>query len=321
LGSDDDTAAPTARVVGAVGADLVERLRALPGSDLTTLLLEVMRERTDDVTPATVLHQHRSDRFVVPATVPFERMRAVETAILDALPDGTEILALAPLVPLGTHRAVAPIDPRWTVPTIRGTEVAADPTNGLALVAAERRRELLRSDAATEVVRLAASQRVVRAQRFPDDAEASFAHFQIVGHVTAGRDPGGRRFECDAVADHVRWSARSFLAAGATDIRLGVTDLSDGKATAVLEAARTAADELGIDVVEEPERERGRRYYRTCCFQMYARLGDRSESIADGGFVDWAAALTASRKERLCISGIGLERLTLASTVAAGRAR
>lgn len=321
MGSDDDTAAPTARVVGAVGADLVERLRTLPGTDLTTLLLEVMRARAEDVTPARVLHQHRTDRFVAPATVPFERMRAVETAILDALPDATEILTLAPLVPLGTHRAVAPIDPRWTVPTIRGTEVAADPTNGLALVAAERRRELLRSGAAGDVVRLAASQRVVRAQRFPDDAEAAFAHFQIVGHVTAGRDPGGRRFDRDAVTEHVGWWARSFLAAGAADIMLGLTDLSDGRETAVLEAARTTAEELGIDVVEEPERERGRRYYRTCCFQLYARLGDRSESIADGGFVDWAAALTASRKERLCISGIGLERLTLASIAEPGTGR
>ena len=310
-----DRDAPTSRVVAAVGDEVIARLRALSGSDLTTLMLEVMRDRAESATPASVLRQHERDRFVGPVPVPFDRMRATETTILEALPTGAETIELAPLVPLGTHHAVAPIDPRWTVPTIRGTEVAADPTNGLALVAAVRRRELARSGRAGDVVRLAASQRVVRAQRF-EDVVAAFAHFQIVGHVTAGRDPGDHRFEREAMAEHVRFLARAFTMSGAREVRLGVTDLSDGSAEAVLDAARRAAAETGIDVLDEPDRTRGRRYYRLACFQLYARLGDGSESIADGGFVDWIAQLTASRKERLCISGVGLERLTLASDAA-----
>jgi hypothetical protein len=310
----EPNAGPTERVIAAVGADVVEALRGLSGSDLTTLLLEVMRERAEAAEPSEVLRQHDRDRFVAPVPVAFERMRTTESAILSALPPGTETIVLSPVVPLGTHRAVAPIDPRWTVPTIRGTEVAADPTNGLALVAAARRRDLVRSGRTGEIVRLAASQRVVRAQDF-GDAEAAFPHFQIVGHVTAGRDPGERRFEREAVAEHVRFLSGAFAAAGARDVRLGITDLSDGTAGPTLEAARAAAIDAGIDVIDEPDRERGRRYYRDCCFQLYARLRDGSESIADGGFVDWIAQLTASRKERMCISGIGLERLTLASTI------
>ena len=31
--------------------------------------------------------------------------------------------------------------------------------------------------------------------------------------------------------------------------------------------------------------------------------------MADGGFVDWTAALLANRKERLLISGYGVDRL------------
>jgi hypothetical protein len=304
----------TARVAAAVGNDVIERLRHLSGSDLTTLLLEVMRDRAEAVTPADVVRNFDHDRFVAPGTVPFDRMRATESAILGALPEGTETIVLSPVVPLGTHRAVAPVDPRWTVPTIRMTEVAADPTNGLALVAATRRRDLIRADRPGAVVRLAASQRVVRAQRFDDDG-AAFAHFQIVGHVTAGRDPGGRRFEELAISEHVRFLSDAFRSVGAQDVWLGVTDLSDGVWESVLDAARRVASDAGVTVVEEPDRERGRTYYRGCCFQVYARIGEDLASIADGGFVDWTAQLTASRKERLCISGIGLERLTLASPV------
>jgi hypothetical protein len=303
---------PTERVLRTAGREVVERLRTLSGSDLTTLLVEVMRLRADAVSASDVMRQHERDRFVAPVPVPFDRMRHTETTILEALPPQTETIALSPVVPLGTHRAVAPIDPRWIIPTIRGTEVAADPTNGLALVAATRRRDLFRHGRADEVVRLAASQRIVRAQDF-GDADAAFAHFQIVGLVTAGRDPGGRRFERDAVAEHVRFIAAAFTGVGADDIRLGITDLTGAGRAAVVRAAREAAADAGIDVVDEPDRVRGRRYYRDVCFQMYARLGGRLESIADGGFVDWIAQLTASRKERLCISGIGLERLTLAS--------
>jgi hypothetical protein len=239
--------------VATVGDDVVELLRGLSGSDLTTLLLEVMRGRAEAMTPADVMRRFENDRFTAPVPVPFDRMRATESAILGALPDGTEMVALSPLVPLGTHRAVAPIDPRWTVPTIRMTEVAADPTNGLALVAAARRRALVRAGRSDEVVRLAASQRVVRAQRFEDDG-AAFAHFQIVGHVTAGRDRGDRAFERLAIEEHVRFLADAFRAAGAQEVRLGLTDLSDGVWEPLLDAARGVASSAGVTVVDEPDR-------------------------------------------------------------------
>jgi hypothetical protein len=270
-----------------------------------------MRIRAEATSASDVMRRFEHDRFTGPVPVDVDRMRRTEAAILASLPSGTEIVALSPVVPLGTHHALGRVDPRWTVATVRGTEVAADPTDGLALVAAARRRNLVRDARGGEVVRLAASQRVLRAQRF--EGEAAFAHFQIVGHVTAGRDPGNHAFEREAIGEHVRFLARAFGAARARDVRLGVTDLRDGEAGHVLDAARSAATDAGIDVVEEPDRRRGRSYYRTGCFQMYARLGDGIEDVADGGFVDWTALLIGSRKERLCISGIGLERLTLAS--------
>src|SRR5215471_5437071 len=202
------------RVVDEVGGPAFVELLAdeLAGADLTTLLLEVFRRRAARVSPAEVFRRYRTDRFVAPAAIDLAALRRAEDAVLGALPSGFESVVLAPVVPLGTHAAAGDVDPRNVIATIRGTEVAADPTNGLALEAAARRRELLRrSPRSAGLVRLAATQRVTRAQLF--EGPVSFAHFQLLGVVTAGRDTGGREFERRQLAEHARLGARGALAA------------------------------------------------------------------------------------------------------------
>src|ERR1700722_8502792 len=117
------------RVLAQVGdADLLEALTdRLSGADLTSLLLEVMRRRGDRVSPGQLLRQYQTDRFVAPGSMDFFALRRVEDAMLAALPAGVEVIQLAPLLPLGAHWAVAGVDPRNVVATIRRTEVAADP--------------------------------------------------------------------------------------------------------------------------------------------------------------------------------------------------
>ena len=110
------------------------------------------------------------------------------------------MVQLAPLVPLGTHSALATVSQHKVVTAIRACEVAADPTNALALEAAVRRAR-----ARSGVVRLAAVQRVVRAQRFP---AGWAAHFGLFATVTAGRDQGSLRFEQAAVGEQLRFAAR-----------------------------------------------------------------------------------------------------------------
>jgi len=39
------------------------------------------------------------------------------------------------------------------------------------------------------------------------------------------------------------------------------------------------------------------------------QAGDETIEIADGGMVEWTLRLVESRKERLMISGLGLDRL------------
>jgi hypothetical protein len=314
--TEGDRRGATERVIQAVGQEVLERLTNLSGPDLTTFLLEVFRRRAHEETPTSVLRRHQHDRFVAPVSVPFHLMRATGGVILDALPPGTEVTTLSPLVPLGTHTSVGPVDPRNVIATIRRTEVAADPTNGLSLVAAVRRREALREGRPLERVRLAALQRVVRAQPFEGDA--AFAHFEIAGLVTAGRSERHHRFEREVVAEHIAWLVAAFRSVGAHDVHVRVSLAEDGGLGDVLEAARAAAHEHGVEVAEVPDRERGQPYYAGCRFQVYADLDGTSEQIADGGSVDWTQQLVPGRSERLCISGIGVERLALAGASADG---
>ena len=135
---------PVDRVVRDSGVDdLLDVLGdRIGGADLTTLLLDVMRRRADRVSPADVLRQYATDRFVAPGVVDLRSLRAAEDQLLGAVPDSFDVLTLSPLVPRGAYTAVAPVHADRVVATIRGTEVAADPTNALALEAAGRRRSL-----------------------------------------------------------------------------------------------------------------------------------------------------------------------------------
>lgn len=276
----------------------------LSGSDLTTLLLEVFRRRALEPTPSDVLRRYRSDRFVGPSPIPHAALRGAEDALIGALPPSVEMVTLAPLTPLAAHASVATVDPRKVVATIRGTEVAADPTNGLTLEAASRRSALIaRHPLSTTPVHLAASQRVVRAQHF--DAPGMSAHFQLFGLVSAGRDVGGRTFERETLALHLRFAAEALAAAGIAETTIRVTLLDPTFEPVLKHVTAELADTPTVRIVPDQTRESGRGYYVGLCFKVHA--GD--VEFGDGGFTDWTARLLGNRKERLLISGYGVDRL------------
>jgi hypothetical protein len=308
---DEYPAGPALRRVlaQAGGPELLDLLaEGLTGADLTTLLLEVFRRRADRLSPAEVMRRYRTDRFVAPAPTGYAALRRAENLLYSALPDDFEMLTLAPLVPLAAHTAVATVDPRKVVATVRGSEVAADPTNALALEAAKRRSEALAADPRSAVpVRLAASQRVVRAQYFA--APGMLAHFQLFALVTAGRDTGSKTFERQHLAEHLRVAIGAISAAGARQAEIRVTCL-DAAAAPVLAHTRTAlAATTGIEIIDDPDRATGRGYYTGLCYKIYGTIGGQRLEIADGGFTDWTQRLTGNRKERLLIGGFGLDRL------------
>jgi len=297
------------RIERELGPDVLDRLAALPGADLTTVMLEIARRRVDALDPSDVLRRYETDRFVRPGAVDPAAVRRIEDTLIAALPPRFETVALSPVVPLGAHR-IAGVDQSRVLTTVRSNEVAADPTNALALEAAVRRRRALDDDPRASVpVHLAAAQRVTRGQRF--EGEGVFSHFVILGLVTAGRDTGDLSFEREAVVEHVALAADAIRRVTGSNVVVELTDLAEGRMTDVSTSVRDALADT--DVRDRPDREAGRAYYDRFCFKAYAIADGEPFEVADGGLVDWTQRLVPSRKERLMISGLGVERLALAS--------
>lgn len=301
------TSPAAARVVAAIGgAAVLRRLAGLSGSDFTSVMLEVARTRAARETPATVLRRYKSDRFVQPAGSSWRDLRQAEDALASQLPPEFEVLTLAPLVPLGAHSAIATVSQDKLVTAMRACEVAADPTNALALEAAARR--LAASAAGT--VRLAAFQRVVRAQQVQP---GYLPHFSLLGLVSAGRDDGGRRFERESVVEHVSALAAGLSSAGlagvdSVPVQVALTPLSPA-GESIAAAVTAVLSGAPVLVITDRDRLSGRGYYRDLCYKInMVNKGEWAE-VGDGGFTDWAAKLTASSKERLLISGVGIDRL------------
>jgi hypothetical protein len=293
--------AAVARVAAAVGGTgIIDRLAALSGSDFTSLMLELARRRAASQTAAEIIRRYRSDRFARPAGTPWHDLRRTEDALARGLPPEFELLTLAPLVPLGTHSALGPVSQDKVVTAMRACEVAADPTNALALEAAGRRL----AEPARRVG-LAAFQRVVRAQ---PTQPGFFPHFSLLGLVTAGRDPGGRAFERESVTSHLQAMTAGLADGELRVIQVALTPLSAaGEAIAAAVLADLAAP--GTEVIIDNDRQSGRGYYRDLCFKLNVEVEGHWQEVGDGGFTDWAARLTASNKERLLISGLGIDRI------------
>jgi hypothetical protein len=226
-------------------------------------------------------------------------------------------IELAPVCPLGTTSVIAAVDQNSTVATIRNTELVSDSTNVMALECALRRRALLKSqDKTRQPVKLCASQRVVRAQNFnrPD----MVAHFRLFALCSAGRAEGSWQFEFAALVEHLQFYIRLLSSLAETgyslvDVRVTLTDLENGVnheklGTSVIQPL--AARFPGVIFALDPDRQAGRSYYEKFCFGMYAKdIQGVDHNLVDGGFTNWTQQLLSNAKERLLISGIGIERL------------
>lgn len=290
--------------------NIVDKLATgLTTSDLTTLMLSVAERRAARVEPADVLRRYRSDRFSRPGSVPFAQLREVEDLFIGAVPEGWEWVVASPLVPFGTHAVLGDISQDWVVTATRPNEVAADPTVTLALEAAVARRDSSTRRVA-EPRRLATVQRIIRAQLYA--SPRAFAHFSIFALATAGRGQPDERFEHEALAEHLAiYVAALSRVSEAVELVLSTGDDQLGRKLIETVRDRWQADPK-VGVSEDPGRLPGQRYYRKACFKLHATMGGERIEIADGGFTDWMSRLLDDRRERLLISGAGLDRPALA---------
>jgi hypothetical protein len=298
---------------GDVTGSLAEGISA---SDLQSLLLAVMRRRVAVIRPAQLLESYERNRFARPSELPPALLLALERRAHQELPQDFEALALSPVCPLGTVGALTSVSQNSVLSATRGTEVVSDPTNVLALECALRRRVLLSSERGNRArVSLAASHRTLRAQVW--DEPGFSQHFAVFGLCTAGRDEGSFGFETQALRDHLRFYLR--LLGGLGDLgleprglRAEITPIGDERVgeiqRAVIEPLAGEFPHASLTIAGG--RTRAVDYYSGACLRMTVEgpLGDELE-LVDGGFTTWTQQLLGNRKERLLISGIGLERL------------
>src|SRR5687768_14362623 len=104
------------------GEQLLETLAArLNPSDLQSLMLEVYRRRVAQQTPARLLAQHRENRFARPSAVSPLALLEFDRVAFGLAASRFEPVELAPVCPLGTTAALAPVDQNSAVATIRNT--------------------------------------------------------------------------------------------------------------------------------------------------------------------------------------------------------
>jgi hypothetical protein len=321
--------------------ELVEALSdRIPPSDLQSLLLAVMRDRSAGRSPGDLLRQRVRDCTVTPAVEDGRLVARLAAMALDCAPE-FEAIELSPVEPLGLNTVLGRIDQNNVLATVRGSEVVADPTSTLALEAAVRRRD------GSPRVRLCTCCRVLRLQPF--DAPGLLQHFRLLALVTAGRSEPENGFEVSAAREHVEAHLRVVAAARTLGQELGgvIVRVSDTQLRAALVsrgvapkpdverpgeampkdhaealASRLRRVERAVDALDPVVREAPQArllvdlsrthavtYYNGLQISVDVEVDGVPTNFADGGSVDWAGRLLSNRREQLFTSGIGLERL------------
>jgi len=277
----------------------------LAPSALWSLLLRVADRRAAARSPTELMRQWQRDRFVAPSGVDQRRFHAIDTVLFDAAA-AFDAIELSPLAPLAACHAVAPGSQRRIVTTMRGNEVVSDPTNVLALECARRLAET-----PTRELRLATSQRCVRAQPVPPGAGFA-AHFRLFCLATAGHERGDHGLLIDALAEQIAVHLRALdaleaagFAFGRRVLRVLTSDAASARAERLLSRLRTEHTLLAIERAPLAST-----YYDGLRFTIDAQAPDGTRlPLIDGGAFDWLRRLANHRKLVFVASAIGTQLL------------
>jgi len=303
-------------IVDCLSQPTFEHLAALSGSELSSILLEVMQRQAAARTPADVLAQYQRDPFCGPAAVDQRTSLDVDRHLLAAASD-FEAIELPPVAPLAVCSSVAPTHQNRVLSALRSTEVVADPTNVLALECARR----LRTTA--DPVHLATTQRVIRAQPFPK-LPGYAAHFRIFVLASGGIEAKDHAFTAAAFEHHIRTMLAALdrlehhgYAFGARRVDILATPqraaLADRLATALGAPAALApasaaptAPVILRKLLEHPYYSGGMRY------MLWVTAPDGAAvPLIDGGCFDWLAKLTSNRRAVYIASGAGSQLIPI----------
>lgn len=301
-----DASSPDWRADGLPDADAFAALASeMPATSLWSLLLTVLERRAKSRSLPELLRQWEQDDFTAPAPIDQRTLMRVDRRLLEAAAD-FEAIELSPLTPLGTCSAMALASQNKIVSALRGTEVVSDPTNAMALECARRLRQT--PDA---VLRLATSQRVVRAQRLPQQeqrlgpARHFRQHFRLFALCTAGREVKDHGLLVTALSEHIHTHLRALdllAEEGFPTIARSLRLLATKERAPVMErvAAHCTGDvRITQDVLNHPYYSGGLR------FLISVRAPDFEVPLIDGGAFDWVSRLSANRRHVFVASGMG----------------
>lgn len=275
----------------------------LSQSEITTFLLVLSKEMTNKNTPSDILSKYESNRFVKPSELNPIKVKKVEIMMLEmAEASGFISVLLSPASLLGSCSVIAKVDQNNVISATRGLELIADSTNMLAIYLANGIKNKT-IDNTKSPVHLSATCRVTRGQMYKTDEFVP--HFSLFTIVSSGKNTGSYGFEKDAIARHMQFYINYF------EEKLG------HKLTVTLNVRNGYTDKIGfidrihchlrkiypytdfIMNVEETENS----YYQGINFKITVE----GIELVDGGFVDWTQKLLGNKKERLLISGTGID--------------
>jgi hypothetical protein len=286
---------------------LLEKLtRSLSPSELNSLLMEVLRVKAEQNSPAALMKAYAENRFVKPSDLDALSFHDVEGKVLKLGQDtGFQPMEFSPLAPLGSCSALALVNQNKVVSALRGTEVVADITNVMALEAATQR---VAGKFDTNHIHLCAVHRHVRAQALPP-VKGFTAHFKIFCALTAGKDTGSFEFEIQTLAKHLQlyWDVLNTLGMTGVSIILKVLDEPSHEtfAQAIQTFMEANLKHLNLSLITVPKDEHN--YYQRLRFSINMTHKGNEINIGDGGFLNWTQRLTNNKKERMMASGVGLE--------------
>jgi hypothetical protein len=300
------------RIVRELGVEEIVELLSerISGADLNTLLLEVFREKTNKSSASELLKRYQTNRFVHPAAVDPIQMKQLELDVLKIANNHLAIpVQLSPVAPLGSCSIVAKVDQNKVISAIRGTEVVSDATNLLALHICDLIKSRNKSNR-DDFVRTCTTHRHVRAQYF-GNVPGMLPHFHLFCMVTSGIDKGSYSFEMQSFWEHIMVYQDIFQSLFHSDIEVILSGRDGYKdPEGLLQRIVQYGEERSINVSIKKSNSENQ-YYTGLQFTVITKINGRDHYIGDGGFVDWSQQLLGSKKERLIISAIGLDRLLL----------
>ena len=295
-----------------IGAEALQQLCfGLSGTELQSLLLEVMQQRAHRKRPADVMAQYQRDGFVRPGAADLRVSLTIDQHFLTVMPT-FEAIELSPVAPLGACSAVALTTQQRVLSALRSCEVVSDPTNLMALECASR----LRAEPETPV-HLATSQRVVRAQ--PHRKAPGFApHFRLFALASGGREAKDHAFTVETLALHIRsmLAALDRLAAhgfrlGARRVVLLATEARAPLAARVADALQSCGESITHERLDHAYYSGGIRYQIWVAPPPTAAGTEPELPLIDGGAFDWLTKLNANRRAVFIASGAGTQLLAL----------